>query len=207
MDIVFLIKGIIIGFCVAAPVGPIGILCIRRTLQFGRLSGFFSGLGAACADMTYGAMAAFGVTFVSDFVMEEKIWLHFVGGIILLFLGAKIFLAKPSEEVQPVTHKTLLGDFFSTFFLTLANPLTIVAFLAIFAGIGLSGRSSDAPALVLGVFLGAAGWWLVLSEGVTLFRDKISQTIMLWINRIAGGLIIALGIAALTFTWCVHCRI
>lgn len=207
MEFVFLIKGIIIGFCVAAPVGPIGILCIRRTLQFGRLSGLFSGLGAACADMTYGAVAAFGVTFISDFVLKEKMWLHFLGGFILLLLGARILLAKPGKEIRPVTHKTLLGDFLSTFFLTLANPLTIIAFVAIFAGIGLQSHSSDAPAVVLGVFLGACGWWLLLSEGITLFRDKISQTLTLWINRIAGVLILALGIIALTFTWCVHCRI
>jgi threonine/homoserine/homoserine lactone efflux protein len=207
VDLIFLIKGMIIGFCVAAPVGPIGILCIRRTLRFGRLSGLFSGLGAASADMMYGAVAAFGVHFISDFVLKEKMWLHLGGGLILLVLGSRILMTKSQEEVKPITHKTLLTDFFSTFFLTLANPLTIIAFLAIFAGVGLQNHPSNALMIVLGIFWGAALWWLILSEGITLFRDRISQTFTVWINRIAGILILALGIVALTFTWCTQCRI
>jgi threonine/homoserine/homoserine lactone efflux protein len=206
MELIFLIKGMIIGFCVAAPVGPIGILCIRRTLQFGRLSGLFSGLGAATADMTYGAIAAFGVTLVSDLIMESKVWFHFFGGVVLLVLGAYIFLSKP-KEAGTITHKTLVSDFFSTFFLTLANPLTVIAFLAIFAGVGLSEYPTKAPIVVLGIFAGAASWWILLSEGVTFFRYKINHTVMLWINYMAGALIFLLGIVALTFTWCVDCRI
>src|SRR5690242_3752563 len=114
------VKGIILGFSIAAPVGPIGILCLRRTLQFGRWSGFFSGLGAAAADTFYGCVAAFGLAFVSDFLTAQRFWLHLIGGILIIYLGAKTFLAKTTEPIKEVAHKTLLTDFLSTFFLTLA---------------------------------------------------------------------------------------
>ncbi len=198
VDTTFLLKGIILGFSIAAPVGPIGILCIRRTLQYGRLSGFFSGLGAAVADTIYGVISAFGLTLVSDFLISGRLWFHIIGGLFLLFLGCKTFLAKPIETNGAVPHKTLVSDFVSTFFLTLANPLTIISFVAIFAGIGLSENQGSAPLLVLGVFLGSTFWWLILSEGVTLFRKKISQRIMVWVNRIAGIIIIGFGILALS---------
>ncbi len=200
MDIYFLLKGAILGFSIAVPVGPIGILCIRKTLQFGRFSGFASGLGAACADVLYGIIAIFGFTFISDFLLAGQFWLRLVGGFFLIALGGQIFFSKPAEKAEGVTHKTLFGDFLSTFFLTLSNPLTILSFLAVFAGLGLTeelGEYSNAILLILGIFLGSIFWWLILSEGVTLFRKKLSQVIMLWINRIAGLLISALGLLAL----------
>jgi threonine/homoserine/homoserine lactone efflux protein len=199
MDASFFYKGIILGFCIAAPVGPIGILCIRKTLQFGRLSGFCSGLGAACADTFYGLISAFGLTLVSDFLLAGRFWFHLLGGAFLILLGGKTFLSKPSEENKPVSHKTLLGDFISTFFLTLANPLTILAFVAAIASLGLSDDRGSAPLLVIGVFLGATLWWLILSEGVTLFRKKMSQKVMIWVNRVAGLILVALGLAAVCF--------
>jgi threonine/homoserine/homoserine lactone efflux protein len=199
MDASFFYKGIILGFCIAAPVGPIGILCIRKTLQFGRLSGFCSGLGAACADTFYGLISAFGLTLVSDFLLAGRFWFHLLGGAFLIVLGGRTFLSKPSEENKPVSHKTLVGDFVSTFFLTLANPLTILAFVAAIAGLGLGDDRGSAPLLVMGVFLGATLWWLVLSEGVTLFRKKMSQKVMIWVNRVAGLILVALGLAAVCF--------
>lgn len=198
MDSSFLLKGIILGFCIAAPVGPIGILCIRKTLQFGRLSGLFSGLGAAIADTFYGAITAFGITLISDILMAGRFWFHLLGGAFLLFLGGKTFLTKPDENGRPVTHKTLLGDFVSTFFLTLANPLTILAFVAAFATIGLSDNTNHIPLLIFGIFLGSGIWWLIISEGITLFRNKISRKAMVWVNRIAGILLIAIGLAAIS---------
>lgn len=198
MDIGFLFKGIILGFSIAAPVGPIGILCIRKTLQFGRFSGFLSGLGAAAADTIYGVISAFGLTLISDFLVSGKFWFHIIGGFFLLFLGGRTFLAKPIEMDQKVSHKTLVGDFISTFFLTLANPLTILSFVAVFAGLGLSENRGSAPLLVLGVFLGSTLWWLILSEGVTFFRKKITQKVMIWVNRIAGLIIMGFGIAAVS---------
>lgn len=201
MNIEYFLKGLIIGFSIAAPVGPIGILCIRRTLQFGRFSGLFSGLGAAFADTIYAAIAAFGLTFVANFLTEQQFWLRLLGGLFLIYLGWKTFISKPvPSESKQVSHSTLKNDFVSTFFLTITNPMTIFSFVAVFAGLGLSNLQGDylqASLLVFGVFLGSAMWWLTLSEGVTLFRSKVSETVMIWVNRIAGAIIIGFGIAAL----------
>ena len=200
MEISFFLKGLIIGFSIAAPVGPIGILCIRRTLDFGRLSGLFSGLGAASADAMYAIMAAFGLTFISNLLIRGEFWVRVAGGIFLLLLGWKTFFAKPRDQTKKIPRTTLLHDFFSTFFLTLSNPLTILSFLAIFAAFGLSGMKGNygsALTLVLGVFLGSTAWWLILSEGITLFRKKISQNVMLLINRIAGIMIAGFGLGVL----------
>lgn len=198
--IIFLLKGLILGFSIAAPVGPIGVLCIRRTLQFGRFSGFFSGLGAAAADCVYGIIAAFGLTLISNFLIASQFWFRLIGGIFLLYLGVKTSIVRAQEiNHSGVSHKTLLSDFISTFFLTITNPMTILSFLAVFAGLGLSSTGSygDSIALVFGIFVGSAFWWLLLSEGVTLFRSKMSQDIMTWINRIAGLIIVGFGIFSL----------
>ncbi len=194
------LKGIILGFSIAAPVGPIGILCIRKTLQFGRFSGLFSGLGAAVADTIFAVIAAFGLTLISDALLAGQFWLRLVGGAFLLYLGWKTFFTKVLDKSQKISHTNLLHDFISTFFLTITNPMTILAFIAIFAGVGLSSISRshwESLVLVLGVFLGSALWWLLLSEGVTLFRKNVSEKVMLWINRGAGIMIAAFGIAAL----------
>ncbi|HEY2810115.1 MAG TPA: LysE family translocator [Rhabdochlamydiaceae bacterium] len=201
MSINFLLKGMILGFSIAAPVGPIGVLCIRKTVQFGRFSGLFSGLGAAFADSIYAIIAAFGLTAISSFLLAGQFWLRLIGGVFLLFLGWKTIIAKPAPRSEKnISHTTLLNDFLSTFFLTITNPITILSFLAVFAGLGLSSVQGDyfeAGALVLGVFLGSVIWWLLLSEGVTLFRKKISQKVMTWINRIAGLIILGFGVGAL----------
>lgn len=199
-ELSFFLKGVVLGFSIAAPVGPIGVLCIRRTLQFGRFSGLLSGLGAAAADAVYACIAAFGLTFLSGVLIIGQFWFRLVGGLFLLYLGWKTFCIKGSGKTKHMAHTNLLGDFISTFFLTITNPMTIFSFLVVFAGIGLSGMERthfEALALVLGVFLGSVSWWLLLSEGVTLFRKKVSDKIMRWINRIAGFIIICFGVAAL----------
>lgn len=200
MSLGFLFKGILLGFAIAAPVGPIGVLCIRRTLQYGRLSGLYSGLGAAFADSLYAIVAAFGLTFVTTFLLAAQTWFRLIGGLFLLYLGWRTFISKPAAQGAKAKHTSLFSDFISTFFLTITNPMTILSFLAIFAGVGLThiqGTYTQAIQLVVGVFLGSALWWLLLSEGVTLFRKKVSHAVMTWINRIAGLIIIALGISAL----------
>lgn len=200
MSLNFLLKGMILGFSIAAPVGPIGVLCIRKTLQFGRFSGLFSGLGAAFADSIYAFIAAFGLTVISNFLLAGQFWFSLVGGCFLLYLGYKTCIAKPISDSNNISHTTLLNDFISTFFLTITNPMTILSFLAVFTGLGLSNINGDyvqASGLVLGVFLGSAAWWLILSEGVTLFRKKVSQKVMIWINRIAGLIIFGFGLVAL----------
>ena len=201
MDMSFFFKGALLGFSIAAPVGPIGILCIRRTLQYGRLSGLFSGLGAACADTLYGLIAAFSLTLVSDFLTEQKFWFHLLGGCFLTYLGSRTFFAGTSEvPTNTVVHRSFFADFLSTFFLTLSNPLTIISFIAVFAALGLvnvSEKLTDAALLVTGIFLGSSLWWLILSEGVTSFRKKVGKKTMSWINRTAGFVIVTFGLAAL----------
>lgn len=200
MEFHFLLKGILVGFAIAAPVGPIGVLCIRRTLQYGRFSGLFSGLGAAVADTIYAIIGGFGLTFISNFLIAEQFWLRLIGGIFLLYLALRIFFAKANEKTKEISHTTLLNDFVSTFFVTITNPMTILSYLAVFAGLGLASSKqnyNEASMLVFGVFLGSTAWWLLLSEGVTLFRKKVSQKVMIWINRIAGIIIAGFGFVAL----------
>ena len=200
MDVGLFLEGIIIGFAIAAPVGPIGVLCIRRTLAEGCASGFVSGLGAATADATYGAVAAFGLTLITDFLLGGTSWLRLVGGAFLLYLGIKAFLASPAERAAEARGGGLLGAYASTLFLTLTNPTTILSFVAIFAGLGV-GAASDALSaalLVLGVFLGSAAWWLMLSGGIGFFRSKLSTGGLRWVNRVSGTIIAAFGVLALS---------
>lgn len=200
MDIGFLVKGIVLGFSIAAPVGPIGVLCIRRTLAEGRAAGLVSGLGAATADAIYGGVAGFGITFVSSLLISQQVWLRLVGGAFLCYLGVKTFLATTAESAAAVRGDGLIGAYASTFFLTLTNPMTILSFAAIFAGLGVAsagGNYLSAGVLVLGVFLGSALWWLILSGGVSLFRSGFNLRGLRWLNRISGGIITTFGLFAL----------
>jgi threonine/homoserine/homoserine lactone efflux protein len=200
MPITFFLKGLLIGFSIAAPVGPIGVLCIRRTLADGRASGLISGLGAATADALYGCVAGFGLVFVSDFLVSQQTWLRLIGGIFLLYLGIRTLSSQPAEQAAQSRGSGLLAAYASTFILTLTNPMTILSFAAIFAGLGLAGASSDylsAGILVLGVFLGSALWWLLLSGGVGLFRDRFDNRGLLWVNRVSGLVIAGSGVVVL----------
>lgn len=200
MDFNFIVSGLIIGFSIAAPVGPIGVLCIRRTLAEGRLHGLISGLGAATADAIYGCIAAFGLTFISDALIQQQAWLRLFGGVFLCLLGAKTLIAKPSEKSPSEKRTGLLGAYGSTFFLTLTNPMTILSFAAIFAGIGLGSAVADygsAGLLVSSVFAGSALWWLILSGTVGLLRKKVTSSVLKWINRVSGAIITGFGVFAL----------
>lgn len=197
MEVPIFFKGLILGFSIAAPVGPIGVLCIRRTLAEGRLHGLVSGLGAATADGFYGLVAGFGLTAISGLLVEQKTWLALIGGLYLVYLGLKSLLAKPKEAAQNQTGTTLRGAYFSTFMLTLTNPVTMLSFVAIFAGLGLvAGNYASAAALVGGVFLGSAGWWLTLSGGVSLLRQRVNAQTLVWINRVAGVVLLGYGLLA-----------
>jgi len=196
----FLLKGLLLGFSIAAPVGPIGVLCIRRTLADGRAAGFVSGLGAATADAIYGSIAAFGLTIISGFLTSQEIALRLVGGAFLCYLGIKTLLAQPSERAANAQGVGLVGSYASTFFLTLTNPMTIFSFLAVFAGLGFVSGSSDflsAALLVLGVFAGSAMWWLALSGGVSFFRARFDLRALRWVNWISGIIITTFGALAL----------
>lgn len=196
----FLIKGLVIGLSVAAPVGPIGVLTIKRTLSEGRISGFVTGMGAAMADTFYGVVAGFGLTAISSFLLTQEFWMKLVGGMFLIFLGIKSFVSKPSSKAADLDSKGLFNNFISTFFLTVTNPSTILSFLAIFAGLGLGSEKTDyssSMTLVLGVFIGSALWWLILSSVVGYFQSKITPEGLIWINRFSGLIIISFGIIAL----------
>jgi len=190
MNAGFFFKGLVIGISIAAPVGPIGILCVQRTLAAGRFYGFVSGLGAATADAFYGLVAGFGLTFVSDFMVAHQIWIRLVGGAFLIYLGVRSFFSKPSANRGGQPRTPGPGRAFgSTLLLTLANPMTVIAFAAIFAGLGLVSEGANylcAALLVSGVFLGSALWWLVLSGMAGMLRDKISHSGLRWVNRFAG---------------------
>ena len=161
----FFLKGFVIGLSVAAPVGPIGLLCIQRTLNGGMRFGFVSGLGAATADAAYGAVAGFGLSAVSTFLVDQAGWARLIGGVFLLYLAARIVLVTPAHDKSGRDGGSMASAFTSVFALTLTNPTTILSFAAIFAGLGLVETGGDyrlAAILVFGVFLGSAAWWLCL---------------------------------------------
>jgi threonine/homoserine/homoserine lactone efflux protein len=208
METGLFLRGALIGLAIAAPVGPIGVLCIRRTLADGRLAGFVSGLGAATADLCYGAVAALGLTALADLLAGASFWTRLVGGLFLCYLGARTLLERPAGsrgEARPLrpaaaTARGLLGAYGSTLLLTLANPATIISFAAIFAGLGAaSGASGYGEGLLLagGVFVGSALWWLGLSGAVGLLRGRLTPGALRWVNRVAGAVILGFGAAAL----------
>lgn len=200
MPISFLLRGLLIGFSIAAPVGPIGVLCIRRTLAFGRLIGLFTGLGAATADFSYGCVAGFGLTAVSSFLLGARLWIHLFGGLFLCYLGVRTIVARPAERAALATSAAgLSGAYVSTVFLTITNPATILSFAAVFAGLGIASTGSYAATafLVAGVFLGSALWWLLLSSGVSALRSRLDTRALIWVNRLSGGILLAFGLVAL----------
>ena len=196
MDPGLFFRGLVIGFSIAAPVGPIGILCIRRTLSEGRVSGFLSGLGAATADAFYGCVAGFGLTIVSGFLVDQRFWIQLIGGIFLLALGVKTLRSVPTQHAAAAAGSGLAASYASTLLLTLTNPMTILSFAGIFAALGVAETSGDfsaAALLVLGVFVGSAAWWLLLSGGVGLLRDKLSSPVLRWTNRLSGVILVVFG--------------
>lgn len=200
MPVGFFIKGLIIGFSIAAPVGPIGVLCIQRTMAGGRVAGLATGMGAATADAIYGCIAGFGLSFISQFLINQQLWLKLGGGLFLGYLGLRTVLSKPKTDDLQAGNQGLLPAYLSTFFLTLTNPMTILSFTAIFAGLGLAtgtGNYASALTLVAGVFLGSASWWLLLTSGVGLLWKQPGPTFGRWVNRISGAVLIIFAIVSL----------
>ncbi len=194
------VKGLIVGFCLAAPVGPIAAICVQRTIAKRWMSGVLSGLGAAAADAVYGAVAAFGATIISEFLITEHEWLQRVGGVILLMLGARLLLMRPVERANGAPNRGLAGDFLSTFVLTLTNPMTFVAFAAIFATMGIGavhGRPMLTAELVGGVFAGSAAWWIILCAGAFALRRHFDFKRLVFVNRATGVFVIVVGLVYL----------
>lgn len=199
MDTHFLIKGFVIGFTIAASIGPIGILCIRRSLANGYLSGFFSGMGVATADGFYGAIAAFGLTFISSFLIKQHLWLQIIGVIFLVYLGIKILIVRPVDTNQnEIKSSGFIHDYVSIFFLTIINPMTILLFTAVFANLGVvqgSENYGSAFMLTLGVFAGSATLYFLLSIVFGVFGKKLSSNAIMLVNRISATIIIGFALA------------
>lgn len=202
MDISFLIRGLIFGLSIAAVVGPMSVLCMQRTVNRGLLYGLVSGMGIATADGIYGSIAGFGLTVIISLLFSLQLWIHLLGGLFLIYLGVRTMLTKPAERAAAAkaNASNLLGAYVSTLLLTLTNPLTILSFAVIFAGIGVGATRNSALSatlVVLGVFLGSALWWCFLTGSISLFRKRFTPTWLLWINRISGSVIAIFGALAL----------
>lgn len=199
MDYLFL-RGVAVGFAIAAPVGPVGLLCIRRALADGRFAAWIAGLGAAVADTFYGAVAGLGLTLISDFLIEHRVALSLVGGIFLIVLGIHTARQRPTPWQTPNAKLGLMRDFTSSFVLTLTNPATILAFMAVFAAMGavqVTEDMGDATLLIGGVFVGSALWWGVLSTLAGAVRHRFSELWLLWLNRGSGIVLVLFGLGVL----------
>ncbi len=201
-EVELLIGGIIVGLMIAMPVGPVNVLCIHRTITAGWRSGVFSGLGAAAADMLYGAVAGFSITLVVEFLVREQFWIHFVGGILLVAIGVMYFFKRPQPlDAHERDRGSGYSDCRSAFLLTLTNPTTVFSFLALLAALGMGERRQWWLTLFLvgGIFCGSMTWWIALSSIVNRFRDRFTDRTLLWMNRIAGLAIGGFGAASFVF--------
>lgn len=199
-DIIYLFKGMLVGLMVSVPLGPMGVLIIQKTLHKGALSGFVAGMGAASADFFYALVAAFGLGFVINTVQAHELLLQIIGGIFLIVIGLKIYFDNPIRQIRQrrsgVSKKGLVGDYVSLFFLTASNPITVVVFMAVFAGMSVFDDSSSwigELLVVIGVLLGGGVWWYILSTLVNIFRKKFRLRVLATINRVSGMIIAILG--------------
>jgi threonine/homoserine/homoserine lactone efflux protein len=198
--VIDLVKGIVVGIVIALPVGPVGVLCVRRTLFEGPSFGFISGLGAATADTVFGIIAGFGLTIVRDFMLRFQDWFGAAGGLYLLYVGIQALVAADEAKAEPMEGEALFAAYASTFGLTITNPITILAFAAIFAVVGVShaGGFLDTGVLIAGVFLGSLLWWLGLSFGIAWLHRVTGRIRLAWINRLSGVILAASGIGLVT---------
>jgi threonine/homoserine/homoserine lactone efflux protein len=199
MELSFYIKGLIFGFSIAAPVGPIGILCIRRSLTSGWTAGLLTGMGAATADAIYGGVAGFGLAGITGFLVGQRAWIQLFGGLFLSWLGIRTFLSGTDERRSVGAPGSASMGYLSALFLTLTNPMTILSFAAVFAGMGLGSIGAGHTAagwLVIGVFTGSMAWWILLSSASSLFNTRVNAKAMRWINRFSGAVLTGFGLAA-----------
>jgi threonine/homoserine/homoserine lactone efflux protein len=201
MDPNLLARGFVLGFTIAAAVGPISLLCIRRTLAEGRAVGLASGMGVATADATYGAIAAFGLTAVTDLLIDSRRALGLIGGVFLLWLAWRTIRSVPGEAATagPTNgRRGLARAYLSILGLTLTNPMTILSFAALFIGLGVTGGdAAGAAVLTLGVFAGSTGWWVVLVTVVGAVRGRLTRVGLRRVNVVSGALIGVFALVAL----------
>ena len=200
MDIHLILKGFVIGFSIAMAVGPIGLLCIRNSLTKGFLQGFATGLGAACADMMYGAVAGFGVVAITSFLVGWRLLFQLIGGLFLCYLGINMLRVKEIREKEDRTQGSFWTIFTTTFFLTMTNPMTIISFIAMYAGIGVGASDStllSACFVTGGVFSGSALCYLMISFFSSLFRENLTPSGVVWLNRMSGCIILGYGITSI----------
>lgn len=189
-------QGIFVGFSVAAPLGPVGILCIQRTLTKGRVNGLFSGFGAATADTVYGMIAGFGLTFISDMLIAAQFWLRLAGGLFLCYLGARTLVSKPDQKVEKPSGASLRKDYGSTFFLTLSNPMTVLFFAAVFVGLGAGafGDYANATFFSTGIFSGSMLWWFILTSATVIALRQFDLRKLQIINLASGFIVCGFGV-------------
>jgi len=199
MDLTFLVRGLAVGFAVAAAVGPISVLTIRRTIAHGRAYGLASGFGVALADASYAGIAAFGLTAITSVLVGARVALGLIGGGFLIWLGIRTMRARPATSAVIADDRPgLPAAFLSIYGLTMTNPMTILSFAGIFAGLGLAGQGgAEAALLTIGVFLGSSLWWILLTAIVGRVRDRVTPRVVRWINRISGASLLAFGVFAI----------
>jgi threonine/homoserine/homoserine lactone efflux protein len=194
MDISLFFKGFLVGIIISAPIGPVGALCIQRTMSNGRLSGILSGIGAAVGDSIFAVIAVFGLTFISGFLDEKEAWFRIAGGIILLYFGLRVYLSKQQDCSNQDNEVNHFGTFGSALLLTISNPLVILSILAVFAVLGIVNPTSSYPStalLILGVFSGAVFLWTITCHILSNYRNRMGQKGILLVNRITGLFILA----------------
>jgi threonine/homoserine/homoserine lactone efflux protein len=191
-------KGILAGIAISAPVGPVNVLCMSRTLTKGRISGMVSGLGAAVGDTMYGAVAGFSISFVIQFLLREEFWIRLIGGFLLIGIGFLYYFKKP-QSLKEQKSDSPHSEFISAFLLNLTNPTVVLSFLAILAALGMGQQRPPLLTLLLvgGIFAGSMLWWIILTVTTSHFRDRFNDKGMLWMNRIAGMAIGGFGIVTL----------
>ena len=195
MDLELPFRGLLTGLIIAAPVGPVNVLCIQRTLGKGWKSGLVSGFGAAAADTIYGSIAAFSITLVIDFLLREQYWIRVLGGALLILIGALYSFRKP-RPLHESKDEASNSDFVSTFFLTATNPTTVLSFLAVLAILGMKEERAVWMTVLLigGIFCGSMLWWLILTGSVSALRSRINDRTMVWMNRVASFAIAGFGV-------------
>jgi threonine/homoserine/homoserine lactone efflux protein len=202
IDLELPLRGVAAGLIIAAPVGPVNVLCIQRSLEKGWKSGILSGLGAALVDTLYGGLAGFGITLVISFLIREEDWIRLIGGILLMGVGVRYYLKPPRSIRKRKSNSSTHSDFVSAFLLTATNPTTVLSFLAVLAMLGLGKQRPlwQTSLLVGGIFCGSMSWWIILTVGATLLRDKVTDSTMRWLNRVGGIAIGLFGVVNIIFS-------